>query len=57
MWYTFDVDLATLSRIQDHVDRPLQIWHYLDYDGQKWQDHWVTVIDCDSRQALWLYLL
>ena len=57
MWYTFDVDLATLSRIQDHVDRPLQIWHYLDYDGQKWQDHFVTVIDCDAPQALWLYLL
>ena len=54
MWYTFDVTEPALLRLQDAVSVPLHIWHYL---GEDLEDHFVTVIDCDSREALWLYLL
>ncbi len=57
MWYTFDVTEQGLERLQTYWPGALRVWQYLEYSGGEWHDHFVTVIDCEPEQALWLYLL
>jgi hypothetical protein len=55
MIYTFDFDLEQLDRCQDYL---LHRWHmriiHCVFDDL--EDHYVTVIDCDSATAVWLSL-
>jgi hypothetical protein len=55
MIYTFDFDHDQLDRCQDLV---LSRWHiniiHCVFDDL--EDHYVTVIDCDSETAVWLSL-
>jgi len=55
MIYTFDFDHDQLDRCQDLV---LTRWNIriirIQYDDL--QDHYITVIDCDSETAVWLSL-
>ena len=55
MIYTFDFDFDQLDRCQDLV---LHRWNmriiHIIFDDL--QDHYITVIDCDSETAVWLSL-
>jgi hypothetical protein len=55
MIYTFDFDHDQMDRCQDYV---MHRWRMLIipcvFDDL--QDHYVTVIDCDSETAVWLSL-
>ena len=44
------VDLVGLDRIQTWTSRPLWIIQLV-------SEEFVVVLDCDSKEALWLYLL
>jgi hypothetical protein len=55
MIYTFDFDLAQLDRCHDLV---INRWHMqiIPCVFEDLEDHYVTVIDCDSETAVWLSL-
>ena len=59
MIYTLDLSLDQLDRVQDRIgaQTPLRIIHCLWEEQGLWRDHYITVVDCEPEQALWLYLL
>jgi hypothetical protein len=57
MLYTFDYSLAQLERCHDHLYTGADIARIIHLVYEDLLDHYIVVVDCDSRTAVFLSLL
>lgn len=59
MIYSLMLNYDQLDRVQARVRQghALRIIHVLTEDSGQWQDCYITLIDCEPEEAVFLYLL
>jgi len=53
--WTFDLTRQGLERVHDYINRSndplLRIIHVLANDSSGWEDHYICLVQCDSKTA------